>query len=87
MIYIIDNGEHASDYTLYFVEAPPDFGDWWKSTFDPWQCTRAGRYVLLGVATSVEWEDGRKAMPVALFLSGSPAGQPQYPGIARGAPT
>lgn len=79
MIYIFDNGE--SDNAIYFVEAPPDFGDWWKTIFDPWQNEHGGRYVLLGVAPSVTWWEG-EAVPVSQFLPRG-AGRPKYSPAAQ----
>jgi hypothetical protein len=36
MIYVIDNGEAYSNHTLYFVEAPDDFGTWFNEVYRPW---------------------------------------------------
>jgi hypothetical protein len=36
MIYILDNGEVYSNHTLYFVDAPDDFGAWFNNVYRPW---------------------------------------------------
>ena len=36
MIYIFDNGEVYSNHTLYFVDAPEDFGAWFNDVYRSW---------------------------------------------------
>lgn len=37
MIYIFDNNEECEDRTLFFVEEPASFEQFWLKTFSPWQ--------------------------------------------------
>jgi hypothetical protein len=64
MIYIVDNGQDYSDHRMYFVEAPQDFGQWWREKFEPWaKLPSDWRYgvcdlSIVGVAPSVDWWHG-----------------------------
>ncbi len=56
MIYILDNGEPYSNHTLYFVEAPDDFGAWFNEVYRPW--VEGAEYrplMIVGTTNALAW--------------------------------
>jgi hypothetical protein len=52
MIYVIDNGQSYSNQTLYFVEAPEDFGAWFNEVYQPWVESAEYRPLMIVATTS-----------------------------------
>ena len=71
MIYILDNGLMYSDHSLYFVQAPEDFGAWFEQTLVPWlkvRNLRGDRMTVVGTCRSVEWARDMHSMSLEQFL-------------------
>jgi hypothetical protein len=55
MIWIFDNGEVYSNHTLYFVDAPEDFGAWFNDVYRPWiDGTEYRPLMIVATAPAVE---------------------------------
>jgi hypothetical protein len=66
MIYIIDNGGDYSEHVIFFVEAPADFGAWFRDVLTPniplmrhigIHVTYPNCYIV-GCTDSVSWWEG-----------------------------
>ncbi len=56
MIYLFDNGEAYSNHTLYFVEAPADFGTWFNTVYRPWVDGAEYRpLMIVGTTDALAW--------------------------------
>jgi hypothetical protein len=56
MIYVIDNGEAYSNHTLYFVEAPDDFGAWFNEVYRPWvDGSETAPLMIMGRTSDLTW--------------------------------
>jgi|GEM_PF-2985915 hypothetical protein len=56
MIYIFDNGEPYSNQTLYFVEAPEDFGNWFNVVYRRWiEGAEYRPLTIVATTTSLAW--------------------------------
>jgi hypothetical protein len=56
MIYVIDNGESYSNHTLFFVEAPDDFGAWFNEVYRLW--VEGAEYrplMIVGTTNALAW--------------------------------
>jgi hypothetical protein len=72
VIYLIDNGMIYSSKTLYFVEAPEDFKDWFEGILLSWlkqHSMRGEDMKIVGRCTNLGFSDaGYKTMTVKEFL-------------------
>jgi hypothetical protein len=58
MVFVIDNGQCYSSHTLYFVDAPKDFGAWFEEVLIPWLQSHAhiqGYMKIVATTTSLTW--------------------------------
>jgi hypothetical protein len=64
MIFIFDNGEAFSNHTLYFVDAPGDFGAWFDDVYRPW--VDGAEYRPLMIVATAPAVERRERVPYTL---------------------
>jgi hypothetical protein len=66
-IYIIVNGVCDPDRSVFFVEAPEDFGEWFISVLLKW-LKGADDWSVVGICNEIKWSAGKTSVPFQLFL-------------------